>query len=79
MALPASQTGDRLVSVIIRRFFSGKALYGLASVRAAVKDGRHEVSCMTGRALPRFDLDQETKKDQAKLKRDQRHRKGPVP
>ena len=41
MALPASQTGDRLVSVLVRRLFSGKALYGLASVRAAVKEGRH--------------------------------------
>ena len=57
MQLPTRKTGDRLVVVVPIRF-SGKALYGLAGVRAAVEKGRHEVSCMTGRAVPRFDPDQ---------------------
>ena len=40
MGLSARQAGERLVGVV-RHFLGGKALYGLAGVRAAVQERCH--------------------------------------
>ena len=48
MEPPTRQTSDEIVGVP-SHFLSGKALNGLAGVRAAVEEGRHEASCLTGR------------------------------